>query len=151
MFNIYILKCDNNKYYVGKTKNNINKRLRQHFNGTGSLWTKKYKPIELIEEINYCDEFDEDKYVKKYMSIYGIDNVRGGSYSQFELTEEQHNVICKELYTSSDVCYNCGKIGHFIKFCPNNKKLSCKLCGRKTHNTNNCLYKYDIKGKIINI
>ena len=29
MFNIYILKCNNNKYYVGKTKNNINKRLRQ--------------------------------------------------------------------------------------------------------------------------
>ena len=95
MFNIYILLCNNNKYYVGKTKNNINKRLTQHFNGTGSLWTKKYKPIELIEEINNCDEFDEDKYVKKYMSIYGIDNVRGGSYSQLEITEEQHNVICK--------------------------------------------------------
>ena len=47
---IYILKLSNNKYYIGKS-NNIFIRYRQHLNGNGSFWTKKYKPL-YIEKIN---------------------------------------------------------------------------------------------------
>ena len=41
---IYILRLTNNKFYVGKTYN-IFIRYKQHLNGNGSFWTKKYKPL----------------------------------------------------------------------------------------------------------
>ena len=43
---IYILELENKKYYVGKTTN-PDFRLEQHFNNSGSQWTKKYKPIKV--------------------------------------------------------------------------------------------------------
>lgn len=92
---IYVLKLQNNKYYVGKT-DNFQKRIQQHFSGIGgSYWTKLYKPIEVIRkfEINNTSlllssnkkifgGLEEDKIVKEMMCLYGIDNVRGGSYVQ---------------------------------------------------------------------
>ena len=82
--NIYILELKNNKYYIGKT-NNPTFRLEQHFNSnlrSGSAWTKKYPPIKVIEIIPNCDNFDEDKYTLKYITMYVVNNVRGGSFCQ---------------------------------------------------------------------
>jgi predicted GIY-YIG superfamily endonuclease len=76
---IYILRLEEGKYYIGKSENPI-KRYEAHLAGTGSSWTKKYPPIELINVIENSSAFDEDKYTKEYMATYGIDNVRGGSY-----------------------------------------------------------------------
>jgi len=58
MNTIYILKLEDNKYYVGKTKN-INNRILDHFTNNGSEWTKKYKPIEIINEYKSDDIIDE--------------------------------------------------------------------------------------------
>jgi len=44
---IYILELENKKYYVGKTTN-PDFRLQQHFNSSGSQWTKKYKPKKVL-------------------------------------------------------------------------------------------------------
>ena len=46
--NIYILKLNNDNYYVGKTKN-VNKRFQEHLSGNGSSWTQMHKPIEIIK------------------------------------------------------------------------------------------------------
>ena len=62
---IYILELENKKYYVGKTTN-PDFRLEQHFNNSGSQWTKKYKPIKILELKSNCDDYDEDKYTKMY-------------------------------------------------------------------------------------
>ena len=70
---IYVLELENNKYYIGKT-DNPQFRLESHFNSNGAAWTKKYKPINIIELIPNCDDYDEDKYTLKYMEKYGIDN-----------------------------------------------------------------------------
>ena len=113
---IYILKLENNKYYVGKT-HNLDKRLHFHKNNLGSEWTKKYKYKYIIETFNSDSAFDEDKYVKIYMNKYGIDNVRGGSYNQIKLSQEQKNNLIKELQTVKNVCYRCGRNNHFIKNC----------------------------------
>ena len=85
---IYILKLNDNKYYIGKTNRTVNNRYQEHLDGTGSYWTKKYKPLSVIKQIENSSPYDEDRYVKEYMAIYGIDNVRGGSYNQDELTCE---------------------------------------------------------------
>lgn len=55
------------------------------------------------------------------MDKYGINNVRGGSYSRLELTQEEINVLQKELWGANDLCFLCGQ-QHFIKDCPNNKQ-----------------------------
>jgi len=117
---IYVLKLKSNKYYIGKT-NNPDIRLDSHFNSNGSEWTKLYKPIEVSEVIPDCDPFDEDKYTLKYMEKEGIDNVRGGSFSQIELSDEQIKLINQMIKGASDKCFNCGESGHFIKDCIESK------------------------------
>lgn len=116
MTNIYVLELHNNKYYIGKT-NNIEKRFEQHINGNGSLWTKLHKPIKIIEIYYNCDSFDEDKYVKYYMSKYGIDNVRGGVYIQKNLDNNTIKLLEREIRGSNDLCLNCGSNSHFINNC----------------------------------
>ena len=116
MFSIYILRLEDNKYYVGKT-NNIKKRIKQHKESYGSSWTKKYKFIEMIDVIETNEHFLEDMYVKKYMNRYGINNVRGGSYSRVLLSYEQTVLLQKELDGANNRCFNCGSSKHFVSKC----------------------------------
>ena len=114
---IYILKLNDNKYYIGKTNKTVNERYKEHLEGNGSCWTRKYKPLSIIKQIENCSPFDEDRYVKEYMAIYGIDNVRGGSYNQEELTCETIKFLKNELRTSNNECYKCGSTSHFVSEC----------------------------------
>jgi predicted GIY-YIG superfamily endonuclease len=113
---IYVLKLEGGRFYVGKT-DNIDKRYQQHVKGYGSAWTKKYKPISIDRTIQNASSFDEDKHTKEYMSKYGIDNVRGGSYVQIKLTEEQKSALKLEIRGATDKCTRCGRDGHFVKNC----------------------------------
>lgn len=38
---IYVLKCEKNKYYIGKTNRPLYNRICEHFSNYGSQWTKK--------------------------------------------------------------------------------------------------------------
>jgi hypothetical protein len=130
---IYILKLQSNKFYVGKS-NNIKFRLNNHFESNASVWTSKYRPINVIELIHNCDDYDEDKYTLKYMNEYGIDNVRGGSFCEIKLSLATNNVICKMLIATTDKCYSCNKIGHFANQCKikniNNQQWKCNYCDK---------------------
>lgn len=95
MVHIYVLKLENDKYYVGKS-NNLDKRIDIHTNNYESLWTTKYKPLSVIETISGCDEnddYDEDIITIKYMCTYGVDNVRGGSFITIDLPESTKRMI----------------------------------------------------------
>ena len=116
MTNIYILKLREGKYYIGKSDNVLN-RFQQHINGNGSSWTKKYRPISIEKTIENVSSFEEDKITKEYMYKYGIDNVRGGSYIEIELTGVQKHILCTEIWAANDLCTRCGRSGHFIKKC----------------------------------
>jgi hypothetical protein len=120
MLSIYILELEQNKYYVGKSKS-PDVRLQDHFNSSGSSWTTKYKPIKVLEVHKNCDSFDEDKYTLMCMEKYGIENVRGGSFCEINLSKTNVETINKMLIGSTDKCYNCHKSGHFANECPNKK------------------------------
>jgi len=116
MEHIYILKLGDGKYYIGKTKN-VEKRWTEHITGNGSGWTKRYKPMSLIKTVVSTSYFDEDKYVKEYMSKYGIENVRGGTYSNIDLDTNCISLLEKEIRHSKNLCTRCGRDTHFIKDC----------------------------------
>jgi len=114
--NIYILSLEGGRYYIGKSNNVIN-RYQQHLNGSGSAWTRKYKPVSLEKIIENVSPFEEDKVTKEYMSKYGIDKVRGGSYVEIELSKFHIDAIKMEIWSAKDLCTQCGRSGHFVKDC----------------------------------
>jgi hypothetical protein len=147
---IYALQLKQGKYYVGKTSN-PNFRIKSHFNSEGSEWTKIYKPEKLLELIE-GDDYDEDKYTKIYMDKYGIDNVRGGSYTSIILDKETKKLLEKNSNSTNDRCFKCGKEGHFAINCNetkrsiNNRKsciksdvnVKCYVCGKNDHKKEDC-------------
>ena len=156
MVYIYALKLKCCKYYIGKTTN-PNFRIECHFNSEGSEWTKIYKPEKLLELIK-GDDYDEDKYTKIYMDKYGIDNVRGGSYTSVKLDKETKNQLVKISNSTNKRCFKCGKNGHFIINCPETKNIiqikvkytkkiiqynvKCYVCGKNDHKKEDCMSIY---------
>ena len=84
MFNIYILKCMQNTYYIGKT--NLFKFTLENYNNINE-WTLQFKPI-FIHKF-FINKNDDDLYniTLKYMSIYGIHTVRSDIFNKYILSE----------------------------------------------------------------
>jgi len=80
---IYKINLEDGKKYIGKTVN-IERRMRQHFNGNGSKVTQKFKPIK-YKILDSCPGFLSDEieqiYTNNYIVKYGYNNVRGGTYT----------------------------------------------------------------------
>jgi len=131
---VYILKLINNKYYVGRSSN-VAKRFNDHLNGTGSFWTKKYKPINIEKVVENVSLFEEDKVTKEYMYKYGIDNVRGGSYVRERLAPYELKLIRKEIFAAHDLCIRCGSNKHFIKDCDSKRDIYGNYIGSISGNT----------------
>ena len=117
MSTLYVLQLEDGKWYIGKT-DDIAKRYQQHKSGyNGSHWTKVYKPIKIERSQQIVSVHDENNITKDYMKKYGIDNVRGGSYTQVELEDYQYECLKYEIRCISDCCFKCGKSDHFAKDC----------------------------------
>lgn len=144
MESIYLLELKGYKYYVGKTDRDIDERFQEHLDGEGSAWTCLHKPIKVLKKYKSYNLFDEDKYVFWNMSLYGIDNVRGGSFSQVELTPEESTVLTKILRHGSGACLACGSFEHFASECE-----SCTRCGRDSHKVEKCYAKKHLDGTVL--
>jgi predicted GIY-YIG superfamily endonuclease len=122
MFFVYVLELEHNKWYVGKTFD-LMARFDSHrqIEGTskGATWTAFHKPLKAVRVIETTSLFDEDKYTKQYMALYGIDNVRGGSYVTTTLSPQQVELLCRELRGAQDCCLRCGSPNHYVIKCPN--------------------------------
>lgn len=169
MVYIYILKLQQDNYYVGKTQTPY-KRIKEHFDGNGAVFTKKYHPLEIHQIIPDCENVDERTQTLKLMGQYGVDNVRGAEFCKVCLTPDERKLAIRMVIADKDGCYNCGKIGHFIAQCnskipqvdpysvplpstsssilpsplPNSSddnEITCQRCFREGHDESNCYAK----------
>lgn len=129
---VYSIELEGGFYYVGSSSDPM-KRFELHMLGEGSSWTKLHRPVQIIRQrkVNGDDgqaRIDEDAEVKRLVKKYGIDQVRGGSYSQVKLSAFELKVFQRELWHCDDACIRCG----------------CQ-----THWVNNCFATYDINGNEI--
>ena len=99
------------------------------------------------------------------MSQFGINNVRGGSFCEIKLNDDQIGIINKMITGSTNKCYICGENGHFANNCDKNdyeitkqlEKLKqlcidndlCFRCYRKGHYEADCYAKKTIAGNEI--
>jgi len=114
---LYVLKLYQNRYYIGLTRN-LEKRFNEHLQGKGAEWTRIYKPIDIKTwQKGDFNGFDEDCQTKKFMYDYGINYVRGGTYSNVILLDSQITMLQKEFNHRDGICFRCGRRGHFIKNC----------------------------------
>ena len=87
MCNMYILRCSNGQYYVGST-HDLDKRLAEHQNGEGALFTKKHLPVELV----YYEEFQQ--IVEAFQREH---QVKGWNRKKKEALISNHPEVLPEL------------------------------------------------------
>jgi hypothetical protein len=92
---IYVLSCENNTFYIGRTTNVV-KRFNAHRLGLGSMWTQANKPIAILELID-DGPFVELVTTLQYMYKYGLECVRGGPWCTLVLTTADIDTIHKLL------------------------------------------------------
>lgn len=151
MTTLYVLRCKGQKFYVGKTHKEVSDRITEHVMQSGSAWTRKHVPVELVETREVTQPDDETRLTKMYMKRYGIDNVRGGAYTKLVFSPEEVEFLEREFAADADLCYTCHQPGHVSSSCTQSsrKKITCRRCGRDSHWTRDCFARTNIRGTTI--
>ena len=83
---VYVLSLEDGCYYIGFSQD-IQVRICSHFLNSGSLWTRKHKPIDVISVKEGCTLL-ETLTTLVYMIKFGFDKVRGGGYTTCDMQKE---------------------------------------------------------------
>ena len=95
---IYVIRCANQKYYVGRTIDVVS-RFNAHARGLGSKWCAAHLPLDGIIELHPDAPFQELVITLKIMQRYGIENVRGGPWVTLCLSPSELETIA-EMFRS---------------------------------------------------
>ena len=149
----YVLKLESGKYYIGTTSD-LSARFAEHCSGIGSRWTEKYPPVELVKTFPMKNGTEEDRITLEYMKKYGIDAVRGGSYTNVDLTDDQMVVLVDRITPVRGNCHNCGLKGHHAADCDSHTEMRrvekrtaedrCFRCGRVGHFASSCYARSEV-------
>lgn len=122
---IYVLELEYNKYYIGKTSYEITastglENIMQNLHiKSANTWYDIYKPIKLIEYVQESTQVGMIQYIISYMAKYGIDNVRGGCFSEITLSYTDYIVLSKMIRETYNHCLYCNSEQHTYSECPN--------------------------------
>jgi hypothetical protein len=115
---IYVIRLTSGKYYIGKTENPRILMTNNFINE--SFWMQVHRPLKVIEIIPISnDNIDKelDDYTLKYMDVFGIKNVRGGSYDSILIDDLTLYKIKKRIVENKQRCSICGEPGHYENKC----------------------------------
>tara|TARA_B100000902_G_C27301493_1_gene913089 strand:+ start:1562 stop:2536 length:975 start_codon:yes stop_codon:yes gene_type:complete len=99
LYTVYALELSHKKWFIYVSSEHdikdvyLNSQLQHEY-------IANHLPILSHNSTNIHDVLDIDYFVKKYMRMYGINNVRGGSYSNEILSSNTKEVLEKEINAS---------------------------------------------------
>lgn len=140
---VYVLELEDNRYYIGRTSNFI-QRMKDHFIEGGSIYTKKYKPIKIKEVREEISCYDERDKTLEYMEKYGWENVRGYAWCQQTLSKkpkikqrkrinenQRYNIYDEEVIRNMYLLENKDiiEIGNFLNRTPGSIAYSLEKIG----------------------
>lgn len=142
MGQLYILKLEKNKWYVGFTERGIVRVLEQLQNEgryKAAKWTQKYRPVNWENAVEWVSPKgktlqDEDEKTLELMREHGVRNVRGGQWCKVRMTRKEINDLGRRAAKTK-----AKKI----------RTVTCGRCGRTGHNKLQCYAKTTIEGKRI--
>jgi hypothetical protein len=101
---IYLLELEKSKYFLlSSNEENISPVYLFLYAYLSSDFVQKYKPVNVVKQWSETHKLDLDILVKKNMINYGINNVRGGSYNSYILTDEQKYFLNVELNINNNI------------------------------------------------
>jgi len=119
---VYVLALHNGGFYVGKS-NNIDARVQQHRDGTGSAWCR-FKggvlgEVPTVVAGNMLDVASwEMSETVAQMLMHGFEHVRGWEFSSSApLSCRECDTIKTIVMGQGDLCRRCGGEGHFATGC----------------------------------
>jgi predicted GIY-YIG superfamily endonuclease len=89
---IYILLLENDYYYIGESSYFL-QAYQQHIDKKVCDWTKLHRTVTIAKVIQQTKEYTVDDCVVEYIKKYGIDKVRGGSFSDVVLSPKQLDLL----------------------------------------------------------
>jgi predicted GIY-YIG superfamily endonuclease len=156
--NVYVLQLEDGYYYIGKS-HDVEARYYAHIDGDGCAWTVLHKPVKVAEILEKANPFEEDRMVKQYMGLYGIDKVRGGTYIHENLSIDEINFLQREIWSAQERCMRCGRDNHLAKTCRAQTNIYdvalydpyivCDICNRQGHKSSQCYAKTRQDGSLL--
>lgn len=133
---IYVLALEHGMRYVGKTDLSPELRFQQHLeenSKNAAAWCKLHKPLSVVSCYPQTSLSSEDECVLQLMAnpMFGIDRVRGGSFSSIDI-EPHRKTIVAMLATRANVCYLCHLPNHVASACPKSESTETVSVGTTT-------------------
>lgn len=104
---IHILKLEENKFFIVQSKQNVIKTIN-NFKKI-SDWIQKYPYRSIMKEDLDPNQYSVNIWTLKYIEKFGLDNVRGGSFYQLNLSDKQKDLINYNLNLYIKICIQCNK------------------------------------------
>jgi hypothetical protein len=95
---IYVIELENGKWFLHATRPNNDPYYIMMECEILNNFAQQNKPKRVAEKMPINDVLDIDLYVKKFMKIYGVDNVRGGNYSAAVLSNQILEFLRNEIF-----------------------------------------------------
>lgn len=125
--NIYILRLQEKKYYIGTAPVPVNRAL-DYFKRYPNAWIKKYPIVKMVNIYKIPNTFTnkKEKAIHIYyeiekltailMSRFSIENVRSDTTPE-DLSPEEENQLQTFLEECKKICYKCNSRDHTAEDC----------------------------------